>query len=111
MRFVLPLTAVALMLATGTALAAPANGADSDSSYTSSYGHAGAGAHTVAGVAIAGGAAAGVAGLTHLFSDSNSGMHVNLAHAPEISSTGSVGGLVLLLGGLLVFRGRQRVRS
>lgn len=107
MRLYLPLAAAVLLFSTGTALAStPDYDASSDSSSGFSWG-------SVSGLLAAGGAAAAVGGLAALFANHSSGAHVQVTaaspvSAPEISSTGSTSGLILVLGGALVANGRRR---
>lgn len=101
-----PLFAAAALVAfTGSAFALP-GGQDAGNS---SPAHSATAAHVTEGAIAAGGTAAGVAGLSSLFSDK--GAPVNVAHAPEMSSSGSIGGLTLLIGGLLIANSRRRARE
>ena len=72
-------------------------------------GGAGAGAKFHGSTAvIAGGAAVGGGALIH---DLFKGSSRTAVRVPEISSSGMIAGLILLMGGGLIIRGRQQVRS
>lgn len=94
LRFLAALTA--LSLTSGVAFASPnAVGAST-------------GAKVVGGtVAVAGGGGA-IAGITKMFRTSDKHVALAVTRAPEISTTGTTAGLILLVGGILVLRGRQR---
>lgn len=72
--------------------------------------------HGTGGFLTAAGISGGVAILADLFKDTSKGVHVNVpqpsspTRAPEISTSGEVSGLVLLLGGALILREKQRAR-
>lgn len=72
---------------------------------------AGSAVKTAGGVIAAGGGAGAVAVVTNLFRNSSSGRVLSVTRAPEISTSGMTAGLVLMMGGILVVRGRQRAKG
>lgn len=73
----------------------------------SSTGSVSGGVKAAGGVVAAGGAAGTVAVVTNLFSNSTKGTPYAVSRAPEISTSGITAGLVLLVGGIFIVRGRR----
>ncbi len=69
------------------------------------------GAKAASGVVVAGAGAGAVAAVANIFSNSTKGHSYAVASAPEISTSGTMAGLVLLVGGVLVAQGRQRKQN
>lgn len=63
------------------------------------------------GVIAAGAGAGAIAVVANMFGNGNKGEALAVTRAPEISTTGTTAGLILLVGGILVLRGRQRAQS
>ena len=62
--------------------------------------------------ATGGGLATATAYIAKFLSEGSAPVVVSTAYqAPEISTSGSIGGLVLLLGGAFIIRGRERLQS
>ena len=60
---------------------------------------------------FAAGAAAAVGGVISKSFKGDEKTSVRLSRAPEVSTSGAVSGLVLLLGGCMMIRGRQRTQE
>ncbi len=93
------------LLAALTAMSLSSGVAFADAGSTS------AGVKAASGVMVAGGGAGAIAVVTHLFSNKSEGHAMAVTKAPEISTSGMTAGLVLLAGGILIARGRQRTQE
>lgn len=107
---------VVLLLSSGIAIASPAVTSSSDVSADSAsadsssavYAKAGGGSHSSGGLLEAVGAAGAVAAISMVFHNHSTRQRMNVpAHAPEISTSGALSGLILLAGGGLIIRKRQ----
>lgn len=114
MRLVPIFAVTAMIIFTGNAFASPAptgsqyaGDGSSSGSYRSSSTHSGTAARVTGETLLAGGTAFGISAMFKGESDKS----VKIAHAPEMSSSGSIGGLTLMIGGLLIASGRRRVRE
>ena len=99
MRLVPIFAVTAMVIFTGNAFASPAGDGNSTHSATA--------ARVTGETLLAGGTAVGITALFKGESDKS----VKIAHAPEMSSSGSIGGLTLMIGGFLIASGRRRVRE
>ena len=116
MRLRVVLTMASLFFCTGIAVASPLPTAgDSISmslSSTAMFTGDSAGLRSAKGLLAGAGLTGAIAAISRIFDNHSSGEAVTVpGHAPEISTSGIFSGIVLLLGGGLIVRGRQQSQT
>ncbi|MGI4831559.1 MAG: hypothetical protein ACRYFU_25760 [Janthinobacterium lividum] len=108
LRFGLPVAVISLSAT--FAMASPLPMAESSSNAFSMENSDGM--HSAKGLLIGAGGTGLVAAVSRMFDNHSSGEAIPAPiHAPEISTSGIVSGIVLLIGGGLIIRGRQQSQA